>query len=102
VIHGIERFIPGISSWIEVCQVATPPTLVKYTSNYSGAMYGWASTREQVGFEVPGEVFGIHGLVMVGHWSDVPTGHSGIATVVASGRSVSRLVLRRQQRAVLS
>ena len=74
--------------------MATPATLVKYTSNYRGAMYGWASTKDQVGVDVPGEIEGIQGLFHVGHWSDVPTGHSGVATVVASGRAVARRVLK--------
>ncbi len=94
VVRRIERFVPGLSEWIEVKMVATPPTLMKYTSNYEGAMYGWASIPEQVGNHAVSNSFGIEGLFLVGHWSDIPTGHSGIATVVASGRSTARAILR--------
>ncbi len=95
VIRRLDQFIPGIARWVEVKQVATPPTLLKYTWSYRGAMYGWASTPEQVGrHKFPEETF-IDGLYMVGHWTGLPSGHSGIPTVVTSGRNVSRLVLRR-------
>ena len=94
VINRIDQFIPGISDWIDVEQVAIPPTLVKYTSNYHGAMYGWASVPLQVGKNRIPEKLSIEGLYMVGHWTGLPSGHSGIPTVVTSGRNVARLVLR--------
>lgn len=94
IIGRIERFIPNLSRWIEVELIATPPTFIKYTSNYRGAIYGWASTPDQVGIYEPGDTLGIRRLFTVGHWSDVPTGHSGVATVVASGRGVAKFILR--------
>jgi phytoene dehydrogenase-like protein len=96
IIQRIERFIPGLSRWIEVRMIATPPTLAKYTSNYEGAMYGWASTPGQVGNRLSDNSLGIEGLFTVGHWSDIPTGHSGVTTVVASGRSVAKFVLKQK------
>jgi len=98
VINRIERFIPNLSTWIDVKMIAIPPTLTKYTSNYRGAMYGWASIPSQVGERVPDDPFGIKGLFTVGHWSDIPTGHSGVATVVASGRITAKLILKHTRR----
>lgn len=95
VLNRLDQFIPGIGQWVEVRQVATPPTLVKYTWNYRGAMYGWASTPDQVGRRRLSEETPVEGLYMVGHWTGVPSGHSGIPTVVTSGRNVARLVLKR-------
>jgi phytoene dehydrogenase-like protein len=94
VVKRLEEFIPGIRNWIEVRQVATPPTLVKYTWNYRGAMYGWASIPEQVGRRKYPEETSVEGLYLVGHWTGLPSGHSGIPTVVSSGRNVARRVLR--------
>jgi phytoene dehydrogenase-like protein len=94
VVERIEQYIPGLRRWIEVQQIATPPTLFKYTWNYRGAMYGWASTCAQVGPERFEEALAVDGLYLVGHWTGRPVGYSGISTVVASGRHVARLVLR--------
>jgi prolycopene isomerase len=95
VIGRIERYIPGLHQWIDLQLVATPPTLFKYTWNYRGAMYGWASTCEQIGPERVEEPLAIEGLYLVGHWTGRPVGYSGISTVVASGRHVARVVLRK-------
>lgn len=94
IIQRLERFIPNLSRWIEVKMVAIPPTLRKYTSNYNGAMYGWASTPSQVGNRLSDNSLGVEGLFTVGHWSDIPTGHSGVTTVAASGRMVAKFVLK--------
>src|SRR6185295_14688968 len=95
VIKRLERFVPGISKWIEVCCVATPRTLEKYTWNHLGAMYGWASSKAQLGkYDLQSELFGIEGLFLVGHWAGIPTGTNGIPTVVASGKMLARRILR--------
>jgi prolycopene isomerase len=95
VVKRLDQFIPGIRKWVKVEMVATPQTLVKYTWNHLGAMYGWASTPDQVGRKKIPEKTMIDGLYMVGHWTGLPSGHSGIPTVVTSGRNVARLVLRK-------
>lgn len=95
VVRRLDQFIPGINRWVEVEQVATPATLVKYTWGYRGAMYGWASTTDQIGRQKFSEETPIEGLYLVGHWTGLPSGYSGTPTVVTSGRNVARLVLRK-------
>lgn len=94
LIEKLERFFPGVSQRIVVKQVATPFTFLKYTNNYKGAMYGWASTVGKIGRDRFQETLGIRGLSLVGHWAGVPTGYSGVATVAASGRFMARIILR--------
>ncbi len=93
LIRRLEVYIPGVSRWVEVKQVATPFTLLKYTWNYRGAMYGWASTREQVNQISSLAGTDIEGLYTVGHWVGRPSGYSGISTVVALGKDIARRVL---------
>ncbi len=94
VIDRVEQYIPGLSRWIKVKQIATPPTIVKYTWNHRGSMYGWASTPEQVGRRRFPQTSDIGGLFFSGHWTGVPSGYSGVPTVVTSGRSAARLAMR--------
>ena len=98
VLRRIEQYIPGVKNWIEVQRIAIPPTLYKYTANYRGAMYGWASIPEQVGKQRIPEETSIGGLYLAGQWAGLPSGHSGIPTVVTSGRNVSRIALRQLRR----
>lgn len=94
-VRRIDRFIPGIDDWIDTCHVAMPRTLEKYTWNYLGAMYGWASTTNQLGkYDIVNSLLKVKGLYFVGHWAGVPTGTNGIPTVVASGKILSQKILR--------
>lgn len=97
VLSRLELFIPGLSGWVDLSLVATPPTLVKYTWNHSGAMYGWASTPAQTGRNSNKPFLDIEGLYLAGHWADLPTGRSGIATVIASGRNIARTILKNKR-----
>ena len=99
---SFAQYIPGISNLIDVKQVATPHTLVKYTSNYRGAMYGWASIPEQIGYSDLGGKLNVGGLFVVGHWSTIPGGHSGLSTVVASGSGVAKIVLKARKKTNIS
>ena len=95
LIERIEKFIPGLSPLIEHKLIATPPTLLKYTSNFEGAMYGWASSMEQLSeYSIQNQMLKMSGLYLVGHWAGLPTGTNGVATVVASGRAVAKRILR--------
>ncbi len=41
-----EKLLPGLSRAIEVREVGTPLTNVRYTGNYRGAIYGWDQTLD--------------------------------------------------------
>ena len=94
VLTRLERYLPTIRQRIDVRHVATPATLQKYTWTHRGAMYGWASLIEQVGANKFPSRSAVGGLHLVGHWTGLPSGNSGVPTVVASGRAVARSILR--------
>lgn len=102
VMARLEHYLPGLGKCVEVKQVATPSTLFKYTWNHRGAMYGWASTCDQIGPEKPPEETPIDGLYLVGHWTGRPSGYSGVSTVVASGRQVSRYALKKLRQTMVT
>ena len=79
-ISKIEKIaIPHLSQNIDYKDAATPHTLNRYTLNYQGASYGWASTPSQIilsGFKKPSF---IRDLYLVGHWTTFGVGISGVA-----------------------
>lgn len=94
LIDRIEGFIPGLKRLIEIKCIAVPPTLEKYTSNYEGAMFGWAATVDQLGKYLDHlDALGDSGLHLVGHWAGLPTGTNGVAAVVTSGKFVAKKIL---------
>lgn len=94
VLERVELILPDFRKHIRLMTVATPSTLLKYTGNYKGAMYGWESTPTQIGRRRLAEQVPRERVFLVGHWSGLPSGHSGVPSVVTSGRSVARLVQR--------
>lgn len=96
LIENIEKTtIPGLSEHIVYKEAATPYTLYRYTLNYKGASYGWASTPSQLA--VPGlrKPPSIQDLYLTGHWTTLGVGISGVIYV---SHEVSKLILKMGKR----
>lgn len=93
LIRKIEKStIPSLSEHIVYKEAATPYTLYRYTLNYRGASYGWASTPSQLA--VPGlrKPPSIQGLYLTGHWTTLGVGISGVIYV---SHDISKLILKK-------
>ena len=77
-----ETLLPGLSKAIEVREVATPLTNVRYTSNYRGAIYGWDQTVENSEPRRLPHKTPIKNLYLAGAWTR-PGG--GYGAVIPSG-----------------
>ncbi|CAM2008612.1 beta-ketoacyl synthase N-terminal-like domain-containing protein [Acanthopleuribacter pedis] len=80
---------PKLRGHVANFELATPPTMEKYTLNYKGAISGWAMTVDQAGKERLPQTTPWRNLFLAGHWA-FPGAR--IAMSVESGRLVSRLV----------
>ncbi len=87
VFHDIKRYISHIES-------ATPQTLYRYTLNYKGASFGWAGTPDQFGIYKLRKPSFIKNLYLVGHWTTLGVGISGVAYV---GYDTANLILKREK-----
>jgi all-trans-retinol 13,14-reductase len=77
-----DRLLPGLSKAIEVKEIGTPLTNVRYTSNYRGAIYGWDQTLDnsmprRLPHKTP-----VKNLYLAGAWTQ--PGH-GYTAVIPSG-----------------
>jgi phytoene dehydrogenase-like protein len=77
-----ERLLPGLSDAIEVKEIGTPLTNVRYTGHHRGAIYGWDQTVNNSGSTRVGHATPIEGLYLAGAWSR--PGH-GYGAVIPSG-----------------
>ena len=83
LIQRVEKvLLPGLSKAIEVKDIGTPLTNLRYTSNYRGAVYGWAQTVNNSGGNRIGHGTPIKNLYLAGAWSRM--GH-GYSAVIGSG-----------------
>jgi prolycopene isomerase len=74
--------IPDLAAHVEVAEVMTPLTLIRYTGNRRGAHLGWAMTAKQMMMD---PIFGktpLKRLALTGHWT-MPGG--GVSSTILSG-----------------
>jgi len=97
ILHQLEsKLIPSLRSHLLFYEAATPLTLERYTGNEMGAMYGLASTPQQVGNLRPPHQTPIPGLFQVGHYTR-PS--HGIVGASLSGFIAARIILKKMHRA---
>lgn len=99
-IRQLEKRWPGFSSQIEVLDLPTPATYMRYTGNWKGSPDGWYLTPDNINDMEPIRTLpGLEGLHMVGQWTMPFTG-----TVLAamSGRQVIQLICRKEGKKFIS
>ena len=79
----LESRFPGITADIEVTDVATPLTTVRYTGNYHASYEGWLPTPETLRMRIEKRLPGLDGFSMVGQWT---TPAAGLPTAAGDGR----------------
>lgn len=77
-----EKLLPGLSKAIEVKEIGTPLTNVRYTLNYRGAVYGWDQTLDNSMPRRLPQKTPIKNLYLAGAWTQ--PGH-GYTAVIPSG-----------------
>jgi phytoene dehydrogenase-like protein len=91
----IENYlIPNLSKHLTHKETGTPYTLYKYTLNYKGAAYGWASFPSQLFTPELKQRSHIKGLYLTGHWTTQTQGIPGVAYL---GMETAKLILRKEK-----
>jgi len=91
-----ERFA-GFASQVEMRDIASPTTFVRYTGNWKGSFEGWQVTPKTWNF---GQVMkktlpGLSNFYMAGQWVE-PGG--GLPAVAMSGRNVIQIICKKEKR----
>ena len=90
-LRRLETHYPGITSQVEMIDVATPYTTWRYTLNWQGAYEGWLPTGSQMMKALPRTLPGLANFVMAGQWV-MPGG--GVPTCLLSGRDAVRILCK--------
>lgn len=73
-----QTLLPGLSDAIEVQEIGTPLTNVRYTGNYRGAIYGWDQTMDNSGPNRLPHSTPIKNLYLAGAWTKPGHGYGGV------------------------
>lgn len=91
VSSAIDKRIPGFSGAIEVTDVATPATYIRYANLYKASWEGFEPTPDIIRTNITKKVDGIKGLHLCGQWTTIG---GGICTAVQSGKEAAAAVIK--------
>jgi phytoene dehydrogenase-like protein len=98
IIKQLEQRFPGISSQVEVTDIATPITFERYTGNWKGSFEGWLITpgNSRVLLKPMSQSLpGLNNFYMCGQWVE-PGG--GLPTGIMSGRRLVKRLCKEENR----
>lgn len=73
-----STLLPGLRDAIEVKEIGTPLTNMRYTSNYRGAIYGFDQTLDNSGNTRLGHSTPVKNLYLSGAWTKPGHGYGGV------------------------
>jgi phytoene dehydrogenase-like protein len=85
----LEKRFPGITQLIEMRDVATPMTWVRYTANWRASYEGWMMTMDTWNIRMSKTLPGLSNFYMVGQWVE-PGG--GLPPAANSGRNLTQIL----------
>jgi phytoene dehydrogenase-like protein len=90
----VEKYYPGLSSQVEIEDVATPYTTWRYTLNRKGAWGAWLMTSDIMMERIERRLPGLNNFYMAGQW--VMCG--GVPPSLYSGRHAIQLICHDEKR----
>jgi len=98
LIELLDQRFPGISSQVEMIDVATPMTFERHTGNWKGSFEGWLITPENANVimkPMSQSLPGLRNFYMCGQWVE-PGG--GLPTGIMSGRRLIKNLCKQDRR----
>jgi len=95
VLELLEKRFGDVRSKVEMTDVSTPATFMRYTSNWRGSFEGWLWTPKVGLGGVRKTLPGLDNFYMAGHWVE-PGG--GLPTAMKSGRDVAQIMCKKDKR----
>lgn len=100
VVAALDRRFPGLASQVEVRDVATPVSWVRYTNNWRGSYEGWLVNTENFprivrGWSLPKVLPGLDRFHLIGQWTNVG---GGLPTSALDGRNLVKRLCKAEGR----
>lgn len=95
IIDILEKKYPGISSQIEVTDVCSPATVIRYTNNWKGSFEGWILTPELGLKQLDRQLPGLSNFYMIGQWTS-PGG--GLPAGLITGRQIAQILCKKDRK----
>jgi phytoene dehydrogenase-like protein len=95
VIEALEERLGNIKSAVEVTDVSTPASLIRFTNNWQGSFEGWNPGAGTTMIRISKTLPGLEDFYMIGQWVE-PGG--GLPPAIMSGRSVTQMICKKDKK----
>jgi phytoene dehydrogenase-like protein len=94
IIAEAENYFKDFKDKVEVIDVATPATIIRYTGNWRGSYEGWLPNRHNMMKTLPATVPGLDNFYMHGQWITIG---GGVPPAAMGGRKLAQEICRREK-----
>jgi phytoene dehydrogenase-like protein len=91
VVREADNYFGNIRNNLEVLDVATPATYVRYTNNWNGVPMAWQNTSLYV-FKPKKQIKGLKNFYMCGQW----VGEPGLPGASMSGKTLAQIICKKE------
>jgi phytoene dehydrogenase-like protein len=95
VIDILDKRFGNIKNHVDVVDVATPATFIRYTNNWKGSTEGWDWLPGLIPETIKKDLPGLKGFYMIGQWT-MPGG--GVSTAQTAGRDIARILCHKEHK----
>lgn len=95
IIQTLSKKIEGLKNSIEMIDVATPATYIRYTGKWKGSIQGWSNENIFRSNPFKKQLPGLENLYMIGQWVE-PGG--GVPNSFKSGRDVVQIICKKDNK----
>ena len=95
VVALLDKRFPGLAGQVEMRDIATPMTWVRYTGNWRGSYEGWMMGFESLTMVMSKTLPGLENFYMAGQWVN-PGG--GIPTAIMSGSHTVQMICKKDKK----
>ena len=74
MIDALEHKFGNVRDNIEMLDVATPATYIRYTNNWTGGQISWKATKKTFGKPTTWSIKGLDNFYMTGQWAGTSGG----------------------------
>jgi len=93
VIEALETKFGNIKDYIEMLDVATPATYIRYTNNWTGGQISWKATKKTFGKPTTWQIKGLKDFYMTGQWAGTS---GGLINVVMMGNHLTQIICKKE------
>jgi len=94
IVEALDRRFGHIKECVEMTDVVTPATYIRYTNNWTGCQISWKGTRNTFGKPVAWQINGLRNFYMTGQWASVA---GGLNHVVMMGNHLAQIIFKNER-----